>query len=119
MAINWIDIEDQPKIIDAEVDEAITRVESAKDAPAGGADDDSEPEMEIDPIADEFKILPDHQLIKQAAPGLGVPKEAVALLDKFLHALRKSNLEKVCQASSLHAFFPTKPQKKQGLPKRG
>ena len=76
-------------------------------------------DVEINLSDDEWEILPDHQqaqewigLIKQAAPGLGVPKESIALLDKFSHALRKSKLQKASQASSLHAFFPTKPRKK-------
>ena len=50
-----------------------------EDASAGPGDDDSEPEMEIDSSDDDME-LPDSataqnwiDLIKKAAPGLGVP----------------------------------------------
>ena len=42
MAENWIDIEDQPMIIEAELEECIERIEALEDAAAGPGDDDSE-----------------------------------------------------------------------------
>ena len=66
---------------------------------AAAGDDGSEPEMEIDSSDDEFELLPDSattqnwiELIKKAAPDLGVPEEAVDHLDKFSRALRKDRL---------------------------
>ena len=120
MAENWIDIEDQPMIIEAELEDHIQRVEALEDAAAGPGDDDSEPEMEIDSSDDDME-LPDSataqnwiDLIKQAAPGLGVPGEAVEHLDKFSRALRKAKLERAGRDASLHSFFSAKPAAKGG-----
>ena len=120
MAENWIDIEDQPMIIEAELEDHIQRVEALEDAAAGPGDDDSEPEMEIDSSDDDME-LPDSataqnwiDLIKQAAPGLGVPGEAVEHLDKFSRALRKAKLERAGRDASLHSCFSLKPAAKGG-----
>ena len=99
------------------------KVVALEDMAAGPADDDSEPEMEVDESDDEFEILPDSQtaqmwidLIKKAAPDLGVPAGSVAHLNKFSHALRKAKIEKANRDLSLHAFFETKPKAKKGGP---
>ena len=120
MAENWIDIEDQPMIIEAELEECIERVEALEDASAGPGDDDSEPEMVLDSSDDDME-LPDSalpragiELIKKAAPGLGVPDEAVGHLDKFSRALRRAKLEKAGRDASLHSFFSAKPGGKRG-----
>ena len=121
MAENWIDIEDQPMIIEAELEDHIQRVEALEDAAAGPGDDDSEPEMEIDSSDDDMNILPDSamvqtwiELIKKSAPGLGVPDDAVGHLDKFSRALRRAKLEKAGRDASLHSFFNAKPAAKGG-----
>ena len=92
-----------------------------EDAAAGPGDDGSEPEMEIDSSDDEFELLPDSataqnwiDLIKKAAPDLGVPEEAVGHLDKFSRALRRAKLEKAGRDASLHSFFSAKPAAKGG-----
>ena len=70
---------------------------------------------------DEFGIAPDCQqaqmwidLIKKAAPGLGVPDESVGHLNRFSHALRKAKIEKANRDSSLHTLFETKHKAKKG-----
>ena len=79
-----------------------------------------QPEMEIESSDDEEE-LPDSVtvqswigLIKKAAPGLGVPDEAVGHLDKFSRALRRTKLEKAGRDASLHSFFSAKPAAKGG-----
>ena len=105
--------------IEAELEECIERVEALEVAAAG--DDGSEPEMEIDSSDDEFELLPDSataqnwiDLIKKAAPDLGVPEEAVGHLDKFSRALRRAKLEKAGRDASLHSYFSLKPAAKGG-----
>ena len=132
MAENWIDIEDQPEIIDAEVDDQMQQLEALEDDEADGADDDSEPEVaemvaeagdgddDDDDDDDEFELLPDHDqavtwigLIQKAAPDLGVPDETVAQLEKVSLALRKAKTEKHSKDSSLHSFLKTLPKKRK------
>ena len=117
----WIDIEGPPMIIEAELEDCIARVEALEDAAAGPDDDDSESEMEIESSDDEMTILPDSataqsliELLKKAAPGLGVPGEAVEHLDKFSRALRKAKLERAGRDASLHSCFSLKPAAKGG-----
>ena len=119
MAENWVDIEDQPMVIEAELEDCIERVEALEDAAAGPGDDDSESEMEIESSDDEMNILPDSamaqswiELLKKAAPGLGVPADAVGHLDKFSRALRRAKVEKAGRDASLHSFFDSKPAAK-------
>ena len=76
-----------------------------------------QPEMEIESSDDEEE-LPDSataqswiELIKKAAPGLGVPKDAVGHLDKFSRALRRAKLEKAGRDASLHSHFNAKDRK--------
>ena len=121
MAENWVDIEDQPMVIEAELEDCIERVEALEDAAAGPGDDDSESEMEIESSDDEMNILPDSamaqswiELLKKAAPGLGVPADAVGHLDKFSCALRRAKVEKAGRDASLHSFFDSKPAAKGG-----
>ena len=84
-------------------------------------DDDSESEMEVESSDDDMNILPDSamaqtwiELLKKAAPGLGVPDDAVGHLDKFSRALRRAKLEKAGRDASLHSFFNAKPAAKGG-----
>ena len=98
-----------------------SRVEALEDAAAGPGDDDSESEMEVESSDDEMSILPDSamaqswiDLLKKAAPGLGVPDDAVGHLDKFSRALRRAKLEKAGRDASLHSFFNAKPAAKGG-----
>ena len=106
--------------IEAELEECIERVEAMEDVAAGPGDDDSEPEMVIDSSDDDME-LPDSalpragiELIKKAAPGLGVPADAVGHLDKFSRALRRAKVEKAGRDASLHSFFDSKPAAKGG-----
>ena len=77
-------------------------------------------EMEVE-SSDEEVDLPDSatvqswiELIKKAAPGLGVPDDAVGHLDKFSRALRRAKLEKAGHDASLHSFFNAKLVAKGG-----
>ena len=103
------------------MEDCIARVEALEDAAAGPGDDDSESEMEVESSDDEMSILPDSamaqswiDLLKKAAPGLGVPDDAVGYLDKFSQALRRAKLEKAGHDASLHSFFNAKPAAKGG-----
>ena len=61
--------------------------------------------------------------IQKAAPKLGVDKDSMIHLSKFVAAMSRAKLGKVKKTSSLHDFYETKPKKKPsqqgGGPKKG
>ena len=114
MANCWVDIEDDPDIIEEKVKEAIDELMEAEnvleisDAEAG---DDSEPGA-IDEVAQAQEALPSFLeaeemvwKLKRAAPKLGMEPGDVGHLDNFLRAMRRVKNSKPKRDSTMHAFF--------------
>ena len=124
MANRWVDIEDEPEIIEEEVREAIDElmelenVLEVSDAEGGDA---SEPEADAAGEVDEVeKDLPSFAeaeemvwKLKQAAPKLGMEAGDVGHLDSFLRAMRRVKNSKKKKESTMHAYFK-KVTKKDG-----
>ena len=126
MANCWVDIEDDPDIIEEEVKEAIDELMEAEnvleisDAEAG---DDSEPEAIADEVAQAQEALPSFLeaeemvwKLKRAAPKLGMEPGDVGHLDNFLRAMRRVKNSKPKRDSTMHAFLLKKVTKDKGGP---
>jgi hypothetical protein len=115
MAESWITIEDQPEIIDAEVEEFIEQLESEQLQPSGAmlsdiddseseASDSSDEEDELSYLDAESMI---HRLKKNCSK-LGINQEGQLCLDRFERALMKAKLAKPKKDVTLHSFFQPK-----------
>ena len=112
MAESWIDIEDEPEIMDAILDEEIENIESAqnKDQNELAVEDDDEPEaeeMEIDD-ADILTFAEAEEALRRlslSAESLGVPLAQSVHLDRFARAMRTARASKPKRDRTLHAFF--------------
>ena len=119
MAHTWIDIEDQPGVIAAEVEEAmeeLDREENVLDVSDGEGMGDTESEASEEEVEDGEEAL-NHQdaeamilKVKKSAPALGISDEGTLMLDRFLTHLRRSKLEKKSKATTMHQFFSRKPK---------
>ena len=126
MATRWVDIEDEPEIIEEEVKEAIEELmeaENVLDISDADAGDDSEPEAIADEVAQEAEEdLPKNFLeaeemvwkLKRAAPKLGMETGDVDHLDNFLRAMRRVKNSKPKRESTMHSYFKKVTKDKGG-----
>ena len=120
MVHTWIDIEDQPEVITAEVEEAmeeLEREENVLDISDGEGMNDTESEASEEEELEDGEELLNHQdaeamilKVKKSAPTLGISVEGTLMLDRFLTHLRKSKLEKKSKDTTMHQFFSRKPK---------
>ena len=120
MAENWINVEDDPNIIDAEVDDAIELLENAtlfSDERFNGAliDDDDEPK-EFMPITQNVPV-PSFQnaessvdVLRDYCEGAKVPTETRFLLDRFAQQIRAHRLSIPKTSPTIDSFFGKKPK---------
>lgn len=117
MAEMWVDIEDDPDIVDAVCEDEILELESSEKPPADdGAGDDDEPEAVPEDI-DAKDILTFGEAteairkLKISGASLGVPPACTVLLDRFERAVRAAAVQKPKKNPTLHSFFHAKKKK--------
>ena len=104
MAENWVDIEDQPLVMNAYIDGVMEKEESEMEVENElNDDDDEEPETKA-PTLDDKKKIPLSQLesmiydIKESYP------EGFDELDKFIRKIRSEKAKKPKEQRTLHSF---------------
>ena len=120
MAENWINVEDDRNIIDAEVDDAIELLENAtlfSDEIYNGAliDDDNEPEelMHITqnvPVPSFQNAESSVDVLHNYCEGAKVPTETRFLLDRFAQQIRAHRLSIPKTSPTIDSFFGKKPK---------
>ena len=119
MADAWVEIEDHPEIIEAEVEEAFEELERMESLLVT-TDDDSEPEAAEEDTEEvaatpEISSLEGEELVrklKASAPGWGLPSSATAHLDLFLKEMRNARAAAPKKDTTMHSFF--KKARKEG-----
>lgn len=103
MAESWVDIEDQPEVVNAYVDDEIELEESEMEVENELKDDDEEPETKA-PTIDEKKKIPLGEAesmifdLKESYP------EGFDELDKFIRKIRNEKRKKPKEQRTLHSF---------------
>ena len=112
MAESWIEIEDQPEIVDAEVEDFIQQLESEQQ-PMSDVEDDSEPEG-VDSSDDEgepltfFKAEEMVHELKKNCFKLGIGEQGQRCLERFSRALVQAKLARPKRDVTLHNYFLSK-----------
>ena len=126
MANRWVDIEDDPEIIEEEVNEAIDELMEAENVLdiSDAEDDDSEPEAQAEEVEvgqveeylpkDFFEAEEMVWKLKRAAPKLGMEPDDIGHLDNFLRAMRRVKNSKAKRDSTMHAYFKKVTKDKGG-----
>ncbi|CAB9505697.1 expressed unknown protein [Seminavis robusta] len=114
MGENWIEIEDEPEVISATIDEEIEELETTTTEAELAVLDDEEPElMDVDPEpADVFASFAEAEealnKLSESASSLGINQAATVHLDRFARALnmaRATRAGKRKRDGTLHSFF--------------
>ena len=116
MVENWIDIEDEPEIENAIIDEEIHLLDQETAALDNlEFEDDPEPEVEVAMLdqAEVVTFIEAEAMVNQLkanCPRLGVRPEAAVHLDRFSRALQQVKGSKATKKkdSTLHQFFQKK-----------
>ena len=114
MIENWIEVEDDPFVMEAICEDEIEEIESnQKPAAAEDDGDDEEPEtMEVE--VDESEAMTYLEAVDAleklivSAPKLGVSEAATVHLDRFAKALNAAHVKKPRRDSTLHSYFFSK-----------
>jgi hypothetical protein len=109
----WTTIEDDPHVIDAEIDEAIDLLETdtSSDMILVDAGDDDEPEaMDVDgederPVLTILEAEANLDELRRYSKARNLPSDATCLLDRFGHQIRVQHAALPRSAPTLHNFF--------------
>ena len=111
MAESWIDIEDQPEIIDAEVEEFIQQLESEQHPMSDWDDSESEDSGDETDSDDELTFVQGENMVhvlRKNGLKWGLDEETQHLLERYGRNLTKAKLAKPKKDVSLHSFFGPK-----------
>ena len=119
MADGWIDIEEDPDVIEEEVNEELDKLlEEENVLELDDADYDSEPdpidEEEVD--AQSLSFAEAEEMVwtlKKAAVKFGMGPESIGQLENFVRDLRKVKNGAARKETTMHTFFSTVTSKKQ------
>jgi ubiquitin C-terminal hydrolase len=121
MAQYWIDVEDDPDIIDAEIDEALEVLENVELIKGHDTDDDDDVGESNDlMVVDNTEVLPAVisfleaeqylQALQQYSRSIKLPTKDAALLDKYGRLLRAHRLARPKSSPTLLSFFSSVPK---------
>jgi hypothetical protein len=111
----WTSIEDDPHVIDAEIEEAIDllETEASSDMLVDAGDDDEPESMDVVDVEGERPVLTILEAeanldeLRRYSKARNLPSEATSLLDRFGHQIRVQHAALPRSAPTLHQFFGT------------
>jgi len=114
IADNWVNIEDEPEVVNVTIDEEIEAIEN-EILESTEVDDDQEPEVDVlaATIDDNDKLTKAQaedmvSQLKFNCRHLGVDEDAFNHLDQFIRLVRNAKAKKSMKQDSMHSFFPSK-----------
>ena len=113
IADNWVNIEDEPEVVNVTIDEEIEAIENnILKLKSNEVNDDPEPEVDVLAVTiddkDKLTKAQAEDIVSQLklnCKHLGVDEDAFNHLDQFIRLVRNAKAKKSVTQGSLHSFF--------------